>query len=158
MPPNINPDTGIAYGVISAKNAPILHDEIFQKGVNQRIEDRNHKIRSAIEALCHDMLDKEDVEEVIDHIIGRADEVESQNDSGDLEIITFRDEKGNEFQLGELGGAPLIWCIKTSEIVQAPLCSPCVPNAGDLDNLSRNGATNAVACYGVPAEYLEGHP
>jgi hypothetical protein len=68
---------------------------------------------------------------------------------------SLEDSSGNQFLLGYLGGAPLIWCIKTDTIVYVKsLCSPCVPNAGDLDS----GITtehNGYACYGIPAQYLE---
>jgi hypothetical protein len=156
MPANVNPETGIAYGVVSARNVPHLYDEIFSRGRNERLWERDEDIRDTIVDLCKDMLSKDDIEEIIDHIQERANETEA-GDSPDTDIISYTDEDGNQFRLGELGGAPLIWCIKTDTKVRVPACSICVPNAGDLD---RPGDVYGpmVNCYGVPAAYLKETP
>jgi hypothetical protein len=64
---------------------------------------------------------------------------------------TYQDKAGNQFLMGHLGGATLIWCVKTDKIVKARLCSPCVPNAGDLSHLDEDG----YECYGVPDQYKD---
>ena len=36
-------------------------------------------------------------------------------------------------QLGYLGGAPLIWVLESPWVATCARCSPCCPNAGDLN-------------------------
>ena len=48
-----------------------------------------------------------------------------------------------------LGGAPLVIVTESPYIAIANLCSPCVPNAGNLDNKDPDGEE----CYDVPAEW-----
>ncbi len=69
----------------------------------------------------------------------------------------YTDKDGNKFQMSYLGGAPLIWCVKTDKVVSVcRLCSPCVPNAGDLGSgiLTGDEADGGYRCYGVPDKYL----
>ena len=48
-----------------------------------------------------------------------------------------------------LGGCPLIIVNESPFITFASPCSPCVPNAGDLDSLDPDG----VECYTVPENW-----
>ena len=48
-----------------------------------------------------------------------------------------------------LGGAPLVIVTESPYIAIANLCSPCLPNAGDLDSKNPDGEE----CYDVPAEW-----
>lgn len=45
----------------------------------------------------------------------------------------------------------ILFIFKSPIIVKAKFCSPCVPGAGDLDNLSDNG----VNTYGLPNDCLD---
>jgi len=119
MTANINTETGIRYGVISANNARWLANDIYDYGENLTRLGLNEQF-------------------------------------GDNECeYGYVDSDGNQFLLGYLGGSPLIWCIKTNTIVYVKsLCSPCVPNAGDLDS-GLTDEHNGYACYGVPTHYLE---
>ena len=75
------------------------------------------------------------------------------NENKDCPDYSYRDSEGNEFMVSYLGSAPLIWCLKTDKIVKARLCSPCVPNAGNLSELDDEYGEK---CYGVPDKYKEG--
>ena len=147
---NVNPKTAIPYGVISGHSVPHLYADIMEKGVNERLKYRDDNIRETIESLCKDLMEKADTEEIIDFVTEKANRAEEGYGGSDIESYSYTDEKGNQFRLGELGGAPIIWCIETDTIVSARKCSPCVPGAGNLDSLSENG----IDCYGVPPEYL----
>lgn len=48
-----------------------------------------------------------------------------------------------------LGGALLVFITQSPVISRARVCSPCVPNAGDLDSPDPDG----VECYGVPNDW-----
>ena len=48
-----------------------------------------------------------------------------------------------------LGGAPLVIVVESPYIAIAGLCSPCVPNAGNLDDKDPDGEE----CYDVPADW-----
>lgn len=58
--------------------------------------------------------------------------------------------EGVEYHISWLGGAPLLWVFKSDVIVKANLCSPCVPNAGNLDSLDPEGGE---VCYGIPSDW-----
>ena len=53
---------------------------------------------------------------------------------------------GVKYEISWFGGAPLLWSLESPVISKARLCSPCVPNAGDLNSLDDDG----YECYGVP--------
>lgn len=83
-------------------------------------------------------------------------ELESENIQIDEPTIsgTYKnpwDEEGVEIEyaISHLGGAPLLWVFKSPIISKARLCSPCVPNAGDLDSLDDDG----YECYGIPDDW-----
>lgn len=57
--------------------------------------------------------------------------------------------EGVRYEISWLGGAPLLWVLESPIISKAKLCSPCCPNAGDLNNLDDDG----YECYGIPADW-----
>ena len=81
--------------------------------------------------------------------------------------------EGVTYQIGELGGASMLWVIEGPEGNARSLCSPCVPNAADLDRgfvldseieggdaacaalgVSAADHENGFPCYCVPREWL----
>jgi len=56
---------------------------------------------------------------------------------------------GVKYEISWLGGAPLLFVLESPVISKAKLCSPCVPNAGDLNSLD----DDSYECYGVPEEW-----
>jgi hypothetical protein len=75
---------------------------------------------------------------------------ESDSDSMSYEL----EKNGCKYAVSSLGGATLIWVYESTKIVYVrSLCSPCVPNAGDLDS----GLTTqdlGYECYGIPDNWL----
>ena len=82
------------------------------------------------------------------------------------EFIEFRlDEMNNNLEIDEpviegvyedvhycinwLGGAIIVFVTESPFKTHAAACSPCVPGAGDLDNLHAEG----VECYDVPTDW-----
>lgn len=144
MAANINPETGIPYGIISARKCMELVNTMQMWGEDIRYKEcLEEHLRSVA-------LDYEDSEKIWDEdAIQRETESFSENYECDEPIHSYTDSKGNEFQTTWLGGALMVWVFKSSKIVQAAQCSPCVPNCGDLDN------PGSYECYGMPDEYLE---
>lgn len=161
---NINPKTGIPYGVIKGNSVPELLEEIFQHGRNLTYEDwkarLTHEVRQGLrDSLADFILPKSQIERTVDAV---SDEVmdlllEVQlNDSYQAEEEDYEWEApdGCRYKVGWLGGAPLIWVLFSPWVTEAHRCSPCVPNAGDLDSPCPEGVT----CYCVAPEWLpEGH-
>ncbi len=187
---NVNPETGIRYGVASAQNYPDLYDHITSAGYSLSYKNWLDEIERSLGSL--DTIDLSDPDEVKSEIESAIedyvpsywlklhidDAVEAAMDTdSDEEVSTrvfnvldcdigeafesdgeegYRLEDGDEiYELSYLGGAPLIWVIKSSRIVYTnSLCSPCCPNAADLDS----GLTNedeGYECYGIPKEWEE---
>jgi len=75
-------------------------------------------------------------------------------DDIEIEEETYRledAETGMILELGYLGGAPLVWVIKSPHRASVRECSPCCPNAGDLDSKVEPGM--GVVCYDLPPDW-----
>lgn len=85
---------------------------------------------------------------------------------GNLDIsepIISGNYEGVDYQITWLGGAPLLWVLEGPVGFANHLCSPCVPNAADLDNgfeptsipvdqIHRDH--DGYLCYVVPQDWL----
>lgn len=150
---------GIRYGVIACNS---LNQDLVQElwyGVGARdvsweqaVEELRAEITSEVMDEQEDGYDIDDVQDEID------DRVESRKEWIQIEEPTIVGcYEGIEYQIGWLGGAPLLWVMKSPVKTFARLCSPCVPNAGDLDNVYE-GDPNEYnpgysECYDVPADW-----
>jgi hypothetical protein len=56
------------------------------------------------------------------------------------------------YQVSSLGGAPLIWVLNSPYVTPCRQCSPCIRNAGNLDDMMVLGAHNCVAYCMHPEE------
>jgi hypothetical protein len=148
MAANINAETGIRYGVIDARDVPLLDDEIFTNGTDETFEAHRRDCIKQIAAVL-DELGQRNCERTATDIV---DNFEWDRYEADELEHTYIDSDGNKFLRSHLGGAPLIWCIKTDRIVKVrSLCSPCVPNAADLNS---GESDDGYECYGIPAAWL----
>jgi hypothetical protein len=131
MAPNTNPETGIRYGVVSLHSLEDwVWDEFFQSGTNLTYQ------------ACLEEWRSENPD---------ADEDEF-NDSyeGEEECYELVTSEGLKLGLSYLGGAGLVWVYESPHKTTARLCSPCCPNAGDLDNRTPGG----VECYTLPEDWF----
>ena len=156
---NINSETGIHFGAISGNSLDCdvlwaLQDKAFSleyeaalcEHLKQLLWDvqtlviGDHLTSDQLVELCEENNIDPDIDPDIDHF---ADLFYCEEPSGTVNheglIVTF----------SWLGGAPLIIVNKSPFITFANPCSPCVPNAGDLDNLAPDG----VECYNVPENW-----
>jgi len=150
MTANVNEETGIAYGVIDARNVPFLMEDIIDKGTDETYEAMLKMHINTLTTVFEEM-GMQDAHETAEQVVGDA----TFDVDMDENEYSYEDEDGNKFLLGHLGGAPLIWCVKTDRLIYASACSPCVPNAGDLDSLVRNSDRRNIRCYSVPTGYLD---
>ena len=147
---NINPQTGVRYGVISARALnPEVIDRIEREGINLTEEQVRNHLRDEVQRVVDlGTLPQADFDDEVDR------RLEEWSES--IEECVYRFTEGNSdnpdlcVQTGWLGGAQLVWVFRSPHVARARLCSPCVPNAGDLDNLD---SEDGVECYDVPPEW-----
>lgn len=154
MVPNINQETGIAYGVISGHAIePDVLDMIERNGDNLSEREAEEGFRVAINnEIETGKLNADLFEEEMERRLREWHECSGEHiyryveydDDGKIEV---------EIHTGWLGGAQLLWVIQSPYLSLAYPCSPCVPNAGDLDNRCGADAAEAVTCYDVPPEW-----
>lgn len=175
---NVNSETGIRYGVIDACKVPWLVEQIQSNGnsitYRNYEEEVTNQIRYALtqgdlKAMLDDyyMSDRaqeeilesankhqgdwseEEIEEISQQIVEELNNTVSVE--FDQEEYEYKTET-EEYLLSYLGGAPKIWAMKTPFLTKVRLCSPCVPNAGDLDSPDPDGYT----CYAVEPDWFGG--
>lgn len=146
---NINSQTGIRYGTIYGNDARGLMEHIFDHGTDETFEAHKRECEKTMAAALEEC-GQRNAERQAKDIVGEFDWDHYESDESEY---SYEDREGNKFLMSYLGGAPLIWCIKTSRIVKVhSLCSPCVPNAGDL---SSGEDENGYECYGIPDQYQD---
>lgn len=163
---NQHPLTGVRYGVIALNN---LDDDIAQTlmfgpgatnlsyaaayeearcGAGNQAEEEATTRR--LQPGSNER--KEFVEDRIELLLERFSDC-YQDDEPHIEG-TYQ---GIKYQISWLGGAPLLWVFESPSIVDVQsLCSPCVPNAGDLDS-GIVPAGEGYPCYGVPEDWMPSH-
>ncbi len=142
MTANINPQTGIRYGVVSLQSlADWVFEEFLNHGTNHTYEAAVAEFRSEFFAENPDA--EEDAYE---------EALQEANDGWQFdEEVHSLEKDGMHLQLSWLGGAPIIFVFQSPHTAKARLCSPCVPNAGDLEHKDEDGEL----CYDVPADWYE---
>ena len=160
MVANIHSETGIPYGVVNGHTVPYLHEEIFTSGDSTTFAAYKTELADAIRAALAGVVEERTGKESAARILDRLDFAEwAENilDSGLNDSLEFEEEEYDHtettpdgkvsYHLGYLGGAPLVWILESPYVTQAPHCSPCVPNAGDLDNMG-----SGAYCYCPPPD------
>ena len=174
---NINPDTGIRYGVINMNSidpdvgndlwyGPNATDVSYQGFIEEVTAEANAEYDHLLEVAEGQLQEGETVEECMerqgysergDYV---AEYVESASDNYycDEPHIegTYEDV---EYQITWLGGAPLLWILKGPIGFANQLCSPCVPNAADLDGgfilEGEPGEEDRYMCCVCPKDWLD---
>jgi hypothetical protein len=161
MTANINAETGIPFGVVNGNTVPYLLDDVTTSGEDLTYAafkaELEAEVKAALVGVVANRASAGDAEKIMERV-DCAEIVESILDSGlndhtDFEECEYSYESdGTKYLMGWLGGAPLIWVIESEYVTYAPVCSPCVPNAGDLDNMSEDGETGGILCYCCPPD------
>lgn len=164
---NIDPTTGIRFGVVLAANVPELFYDIVLYGESLTLQEYLNDVRARLasakragdikdllayvdESMTQQLkfpLSPEQTEALCDEIVAdfepREEEFEYvfETDLGRVRCLTFY-----------LGGAPHVMIVESPYVAWCRPCSPCVPGAGDLDSLCETGA--GVLAYCPPPEFL----
>lgn len=145
MQPNVNPDTGVRYGIISANSLySDIIDRIQAEGKDVHFEEAQQDLENGIREACKDYLNRHAIQYVVDIAI--------ENFGDDW----YDDEPVHEFEIDGvkgrtiwIGGALHVWVFESKWMTNTRLCSPCVPNCGDLD------AAGDYQCYDVPKNWRD---
>ena len=148
---NVNPETGIRYGIIRADNLePEIIETIQHQGENLAEAAALAQIRLEVNReIANGDLSEDDFDDEVDRRIEEWCE-----GAGSEEVHSYTEgEPGSpdrlEVQTTWLGGALHVFCFRSPRLTTVRLCSPCVPNCGDLDSLDPNG----YDCYDVPPDW-----
>lgn len=143
MTANIDPKTGIRYGVVSLDRlADWVWDEFLTHGMSL-----THQ--AAVEEFREEFFAENPEADELEY----EEALEEAQESWQFEEEQYTLETdGMKLELSYLGGAPLVFVIESPHTSKARQCSPCVPNAGDLDNKDEE---RGYLCYDVPADWYE---
>lgn len=178
MTANINPDTGIAYGYISANQMDpdtvqwLLYDAGTDLSYEEALADLRfeaEKEADEIEEECRIALEEiggfypDEFDSFLERGIeaayerlgyaGREDyvdtRVESESEAIQIDEPIIEGEcEGVKYRTSWLGGALHFFIFESPVISKCRPCSFCVPNAGDL------GSEGDYEAYGVPEDWL----
>jgi hypothetical protein len=139
---NYNKDTGLAYGVASGHTFSSLMEDIETHGDNVSFANFRQSYRNEVEALVKNLpiFSRE-----------RGDAVQDIMDALD-DYVDYQGEEDNyvaeidktKYEMGWLGGAPLIWVTDSEWACYCKPCSPCVPGAGDLNSLGGSALSHCM--------------
>lgn len=175
---NCNELSGIRFGIIRANSLdPEVIDQIQDEGKAPKWEDAHQELANEAERMAEDIEDEVRIaiterggvtdgeyetlwEELVDEAYAklgfsdRDDFVNHHIDKGlddcNIEEPVYEfDIDGVKGRTTWLGGAQLVWVFESPTLALVNLCSPCVPNCGNLDSLNPDG----VECYDVPADW-----
>ena len=141
MQPNVNPETGIRYGIISANSldGELVQDLLYYEGEDLSWKEAEEEIKIAMR---EEGVTEEDWDRTLDD---RLSDVYID------EPIVEGECEGVKYRTSWLGGALHFWIFESHRIGKYNLCSPCAPNAGNLDCPNENG----YECYDVPEGWRE---
>lgn len=175
---NVNPETGIPYGVISANELdPELYFSLYDNETDlswlQAREEIVKQLENEAEAIEDEVriaiaeagpFTEREYEHVWDQWVEAAynrlgfddrdgfieSKLENALEHLQIEepVIEF-DRDGVQGRIGWLGVTPLIWIFQSPVTGLYALCSPCVPGAGNLHQPDPDG----VLTYDVPAHW-----
>lgn len=192
MMSNVNPKTGVRYGVISVASlqpelaeelmyGPDAIDETYGAALNDAEMEANAEVAqlyedaeiaaSEVDPNMSDRAREAFIEQYLtihytemgyedsDDLVAQRLEAFSDQFRCDEPHITGTYEE-IEYQITWLGGAPLLWILDGPVGFVEKLCSPCVPNAADLDSetcleaeASETMSENGYFCYVVPRDW-----
>lgn len=141
---NINPTTGIRFGIISAHALdPEIVDKL-QQGRDVNYEEAKSELWASIKQVCGEYMSDRDSDDVADMACERlSDHFEQDEPVHEFEIA------GVKGRTTWLGGALMVWVFESPYTDNFRLCSPCVPGACDLNSHEGEGYLG----YDVPADW-----
>ena len=133
MKPNFNMETGTHYGIIHWRSldAELVDDLLHRYGTNLSYQEAYAEIAAKVwKDVLYGEIKFDDAEEEIER---RTEDLQIEEPiiEGTYEGVTYR--------TSWLGGALHFFIFDSPCINRYALCSPCVPNAGDLDSPDIDG-------------------
>ena len=152
MLPNMNLDTGIHYGCISQNSLNMDHmddwydDDACYDEIKQEIVD-------GVTSALSDYLDPIDVQNIVDEAVGKF----AENYQNDEPQFYYEDENYS----AQYSQSLCCWIIsKSPYYTYCKGCSPCIPNAGDLDTpVNPDDYVSDMSVkrtYCLPKEFFDG--
>ncbi|MHA2274838.1 MAG: hypothetical protein ACXAC2_03690 [Candidatus Kariarchaeaceae archaeon] len=129
---NTNIETGIRYGIIALNS---LEDWVYDEFFNNGTDITYQSALKEYEAENPDHSDS-DLDEFNDNFSSEESSYELETDGMKLGMSIF-------------GGAYHVWVYESPVKSMVDLCSPCVPNCGNLDSKNESG----FECYGLPEDW-----
>lgn len=182
LKPNCHPVTGVRYGVIACANLDddLVHHLMFGPDADDltyaaAYEDamlaaESHYDSEVLEAEiaaseADDLMNDSDREAFITRRLEAGvgldrgqyvdDELEQFSDCFQCDDPDIQGtHEGIKYGISWLGGAPLLTVHEGPLGTAKALCSPCVPNAADLDSGFAAGVGLGYECYVVPRDWL----
>jgi|GEM_PF-2170210 len=184
---NTNPTTGIRYGVIAMNSIdPDVANELWYGpgAVDMSYENACAEARKEAAREFDNLLESAEVaayeidpgmsdserEAFIERWFEEAGEFHDQEAFVDARVDYFGDQcqidepviegkyEGIDYMIDWLGGAPLLWVFEGPIGWANELCSPCVPNAANLDGGFGTGEVaddcRVYPCYVIPRDWL----
>jgi hypothetical protein len=156
--PNYDEKTGIHYGVISPHSiSGFALDDLYTKGTDPYYESGKKEITDKIRAVLDEYgFSIGQIDEVLDPVIDIYNETYQSDGSG---IMDYSDK---DYDLHISGDNFGIFVMRSPYYTFCRQCSPCAPNAGDLDNpvyLTEKEREDNVKDYGktycLPDDFFE---
>lgn len=145
---NVNENTGIRYGIISANSLhPDLVDTLMY-GTNAKdvhFEEAKSELWADIKSTCKDYMSDDESDEVADLAVENM----SQNWQQD-EPVFEGEHDGVKYRTTWLGGALLVFFLESPYTLRGDLCSPCIPGAVNLDSPNPDGFEG----YAPPSDWF----
>ena len=143
---NIDPGTGIHYGYISATSLdPEIVDELTQ-GCSDQYKERLQEFKDDIRSICENQgFWGRSITAMVEYAEELFDDEYQDNDEATHQF----QRNGVIGRTSWLGGALHVWIFSSPHTGMFEECSPCVPNAGNLDRPKFDG----VLAYDVPAKW-----
>lgn len=184
MMPNYNPETGVRYGVITLNSLdPDVVQDLWLRGTDLTWQDAMDELRREVESEADEIEEQarikamefgitndREYEDFIEREVEARynargydnreeyveDQIEHRKDGLYVEEPTIEGElDGVKYRISHLGGAPLLWVFEGPVGRCRGLCSPCVPNAGDLDSgFTIDEVGDGYECYVVPQDWM----
>jgi hypothetical protein len=186
---NVNPETGIRYGVIAINSLdPDLAQELMygpgavdmtyddayaeaKKEAGARFVQETEEAGIAASETDHNMTDSEReifieryLDEKLDGVIDRDEFIEnaleqfsdtySMQEPRIVGIYGKPPQDQINYLVTWVGGSPLLMVLLGPQGACRSLCSPCIPNAGDLDSGYFVDGETGFECYVVPRDWL----
>ncbi len=183
MIPNIDPETGIRYGVINANSVdPFALDDIVRLGIDEIYEELCAEIESVVDEELANLRAYGPVYNIVNALLARlsdvipystqlekalvaqVEEVDTEHcrdviiewlenelsDSYEAQDTVYRYEEDG-YKILFLTGSNNLMVLKSPYTTAVRLCSPCYPNAGDLDSPDTKG----FEAYALEPDWFE---